>query len=169
MSACFKTATICSTETRFRFTANVPSSTPRSCRKLTLNVHQKIGELIRISVRRVWAALADGYPQHRVVPTGLRAVARRCAAERGRERFSPGALRTQAGRSVLAPSETPSRGPPKSPRPLPRTAPSPSHRHSHQPHRPSTRGNRSRPPLHISAEKSGPDGVKTAGTKPRTC
>ncbi|MGB9074551.1 MAG: hypothetical protein WCC22_18090, partial [Terriglobales bacterium] len=39
----FSTATICSTENRFLFTANLPSSGSRFCRKLTLIVCQKSG------------------------------------------------------------------------------------------------------------------------------
>jgi hypothetical protein len=35
-SACFKTATICSSEKRFLLTANLPSHQVRFCRKLTL-------------------------------------------------------------------------------------------------------------------------------------
>jgi len=36
-------ATICSTENRFLFTANLPSSGSRFCRKLTLNLQQNLG------------------------------------------------------------------------------------------------------------------------------
>ena len=42
-SACFKTATICSTEKRFLLTANLPSLRVGFCRKLTLNLDQKMG------------------------------------------------------------------------------------------------------------------------------
>ena len=40
-SACFNTATICSTLNRLRFTANLPSLDVRFCRKLALKVDQK--------------------------------------------------------------------------------------------------------------------------------
>jgi len=40
-SACFKTATICSTLRRFCFTANLPSLGSRFCRKLTFQMDQK--------------------------------------------------------------------------------------------------------------------------------
>src|ERR1017187_9384298 len=40
-SACFRTATICSTLNRFCFTANLPSLGIRFCRKLTLEMDQK--------------------------------------------------------------------------------------------------------------------------------
>src|SRR5271155_5699670 len=40
-SACFNTATICSTLNRFCFTANLPFWSTRFCRKLTLVVDQK--------------------------------------------------------------------------------------------------------------------------------
>src|SRR6516164_7967396 len=43
ISACFTTATICSTEKRFLFTANLLSLAPRFCRKLALNLGQKRG------------------------------------------------------------------------------------------------------------------------------
>src|SRR2546426_11694016 len=55
-SACFSTPTTCSTEKRFLFTANLPFSGGRYCRKLTLVCIRNRGPLmaVRSLSRAIW-------------------------------------------------------------------------------------------------------------------
>jgi hypothetical protein len=111
-SACFKTATICSTVNRLCFTANFPSRDIRFCRKLTFRVVQKyrgrsaqppMGRGSRMADRR--EPKATGVPQEQAAGSRAPSVDGSCCMQSARFQSPPAPL--SANRKSLRSSTHP--------------------------------------------------------------